>query len=58
MNTQFGQGFSVDTLENVKKFYLTYQDSISETMFRKFMVVFRLFEKTLPENSNIYASEY
>lgn len=53
MNTQFGRGFSVDTLENARKFYQTYQDRISETMFRKFAVeksetVFRLFEETLP----------
>ena len=53
MNTQFGRGFSVDTLENARKFYLTYQDRISETVFRKFAVeksetVFRLFEETLP----------
>ena len=54
MNTQFGRGFSVDTLENVRKFYLTYQDRISETVFRKFAVeksetVFlRIFEETLP----------
>lgn len=53
MNTQFGRGFSVDTLENARKFYLTYQDRISETLFRKFAVeksetVFRLFEETLP----------
>ena len=53
MNKQFGRGFSVDTLENARKFYLTYQDRISETVFRKFAVeksetVFRLFEETLP----------
>lgn len=53
MNTQFGRGFSVDTLENARKFYLTYQSRISETVFRKFAVeksetVFRLFEETLP----------
>ena len=53
MNTQFSRGFSVDTLENARKFYLTYQDRISETVFRKFAVeksetVFRLFEETLP----------
>lgn len=53
MNTQFGRGFSVDTLENARKFYLIYQDRISETMFRKFAVeksetVFRIFEETLP----------
>ena len=53
MNTQFGRGFSVDTLENARKFYQTYQDRISETVFRKFAVeksetVFRFFEETLP----------
>ena len=53
MNTQFSRGFSVDTLENARKFYLTYQDRISETVFRKFAVeksetVFRLFEEALP----------
>lgn len=53
MNMQFGRGFSVDTLESARKFYLTYQDRISETVFRKFAVeksevVFRLFEETLP----------
>ena len=53
MNKQFGRGFSVDTLENARKFYLTYQDRISETVFRKFAVeksetVFRRFEETLP----------
>ena len=53
MNTQFSRGFSVDTLENARKFYLTYQDRISETVFRKFAVeksetVFRIFEETLP----------
>ena len=53
MNKQFGRGFSVDTLENARKFYQTYQDRISETVFRKFAVeksetVFRLFAETLP----------
>ena len=33
---QFGRGFSVDTLENARKFYLNYQDRISETVFREF----------------------
>lgn len=36
LTEQFGRGFSVDTLENARKFYLNYQDRISETMFRKF----------------------
>ena len=35
LNAEFGKGFSVDTLENTRKFYLCYQDRISETMFRK-----------------------
>ena len=30
---RFGRGFSVDTLERARKFYLTYQDRISETFF-------------------------
>ena len=30
MNAEFGRGFSVDTLENMRKFYLVYQDRISE----------------------------
>ena len=42
-----------DTLENARRFFLTYQDRISETVFRKFAVeksetVFSLFEKESP----------
>ena len=53
MNTQFGRGYSVDTLENARKFYLSYQDRISESVFRKFVVeksetAFRFFGETLP----------
>jgi len=53
LTAQYGRGFSVDTLENARKFYQTYQDRISETAFRKFAeekseTVFRLFEETLP----------
>ncbi len=33
LNKEFGRGFSVDNLENMRKFYLTY--SISETSSRK-----------------------
>lgn len=33
LKKEFGRGFSVDNLENMRKFYLTY--SISETVFRK-----------------------
>ncbi len=38
---KFGRGFSVDNLENMRKFYLAYCDRISET-------VFRIFEKNIP----------
>lgn len=38
LNEKFGRGFSVDTLENARKFYLTYQNRISEPLFRKFAV--------------------
>ncbi len=31
-------GFSVDTLENARRLFLTYQDRISATVFRKFAV--------------------
>ncbi len=33
---QYGRGFSVDTLENARRFFLTYQDRISETVFSFF----------------------
>ena len=53
LTEQYGRGFSVDTLENARKFFLVYQDRISETVFRKFAVeksetVFRIFEKEQP----------
>ena len=31
--TEFGRGFSGDTLKNARKFYLTYKERISETVF-------------------------
>ena len=34
LTEQYGRGFSVDTLENARRFFLTYQDRISETLFR------------------------
>ena len=37
LTEQFGKGFSVDTLENMRKFYLTYQNRISEPAVRKFI---------------------
>ena len=36
LNAEFGKGFSADTLENARKFYLCYQNRISEAVFRKF----------------------
>lgn len=53
LNAEFGKGFSVDTLENIRKFYLCYQDRISETAFRKFTeekseVVFRISDRQVP----------
>ena len=38
LTEQYGRGFSVDTLENARRFFLMYQDRISETVFRKFAV--------------------
>lgn len=53
LTEQYGRGFSVDTLENARRFFLTYQDRISETVFRKFTVeksetAFSFFEKEAP----------
>ena len=36
LNKEFGKGFSVATLTNIRKFYLTYQERISETAVTKF----------------------
>ncbi len=53
LKAQFGKGFSEDTLKNARKFYLTYKDRISETVFSLFAIeksetVFSLFEKEAP----------
>lgn len=53
LTEQFGRGFSEDTLKNARKFYLTYRDRISETVFSLFAIqksetVFSLFEKETP----------
>ena len=53
LTATFGKGFSSDNLENARKFYLTYKDRISETMFRKFAIeksetVSGLLEKEKP----------
>lgn len=41
LQEEFGKGFSEDTLKNARKFYLTYTERISET-------VFSIFEKEHP----------
>ena len=51
LTEEFGKGFSVDTLENTRKFYLTYSDRISEPVFRKFAIeksepLVRILEKS------------
>lgn len=53
LNAAFGKGFSVDTLENARKFYLCYRDRISEATFREFTeekseAVFRIFDEVAP----------
>ncbi len=53
LNTEFGRGFSVDTLENMRKFYLVYQDRISENLYRNFAVeksekAFRILDDEKP----------
>jgi len=53
LNAEFGKGFSVDTLENARKFYLNYQGRISETVFRKFIkeksdTLFRISGEEIP----------
>ncbi len=50
---KFGRGFSEDTLKNCRKFYLTYKDRISETLFDLFAVqksetVFSFFKEQMP----------
>ncbi len=49
LNTEFGKGFSVDTLENARKFYLKYQNQIFEVVFRKFVE---------EKSDTLFASEY
>lgn len=38
LNKEFGKGFSVSTLTNIRKFYLTYQDRISEPVVTEFAI--------------------
>jgi hypothetical protein len=37
LTERYGRGFSADTLENMRKFYLSYNGRISETLFRIFV---------------------
>ena len=37
LTQEFGRGFSVDSLTNFRKFYMTYKDKISESLMRKFV---------------------
>lgn len=53
LTAEFGKGFSVDTLENARKFYRVYQDRISETLLRKFTkekseTLFRILDEQEP----------
>lgn len=53
LQNEFGKGFSEDTLKNARKFYLTYKERISETVFSLFAIeksetVFSFFENELP----------
>ncbi len=53
LQEEFGKGFSEDTLKNARKFYLTYKDRISETVFSLFAIeksetVFSFFDKEPP----------
>lgn len=53
LTREFGRGFSVDNLENMRKFYLAYKERISETTFRKFALeksetASRVLEEEMP----------
>ncbi len=53
LSEKFGRGFSKANLEFARKFYLTYQDRIAETVFRQFAVektetLFRQFGADVP----------
>ena len=56
---EFGRGFSVDNLENMRRFYLTYQ--ISETASRKFRLNWShymfLIRMENPDERNFYEIE-
>lgn len=53
LTEEFGRGFSEDTLQNARKFYLSYENRISETLFRKFAeekneTVFSILKDDMP----------
>ncbi|MCD7825790.1 MAG: DUF1016 N-terminal domain-containing protein [Clostridiaceae bacterium] len=53
LQKKYEKGFSIDTLKNCRRFYLTYQDRISETVFSLFAIeksetVFSFFEREKP----------
>lgn len=53
LTSAYGKGFSVDTLKNIRRFYLTYKGRISETLFHLFAeekseTVFLELEKEKP----------
>jgi len=53
LTQRYERGFSEDTLKNARKFYLTYNNRISETVFSLFAIqksetVFSFFEKETP----------
>lgn len=39
LTEEFGKGFSEYTLEKARKFYLTYKDKNSETLFTEFAIM-------------------
>ena len=52
LKNEFGRGFSGDTLKNARKFYITYKERISETVFSLFAIeksetVFSLLNKDM-----------
>ena len=38
LTEEFGRGYSIDTLKNARKFYMTYKDRISEPVFTLFAI--------------------
>ena len=53
LNKQFKKGFSVATLTNIRKFYLTYQSRIPEAVVREFMI--RKSQPPVQKLENLYS---